>query len=101
MKCIMIYGLLMPFFTMVTLLYILGVARYITDFEENTCEMTYMFEYPQYVVRIAQDILSEWSILSMGVEIIQYAYLSNSYLLVLSFFNWTYYICSLCFFIKM
>ncbi|KAL6433868.1 hypothetical protein ACFW04_005829 [Cataglyphis niger] len=54
MKWIMIYGSLVPFFAMVTLLYILGVARYITDFEENTCEMTYMFEYPQYV-RISLD----------------------------------------------
>jgi len=41
---------IVPFFIMITLLYILGIARYITDFEENTCEMTYMFEYPQYVV---------------------------------------------------
>lgn len=85
MKWIMIYGSLVPFFAMVTLLYILGVARYITDFEENTCEMTYMFEYPQYVVRIAQDILSDCSVLSTVVEIIRYAYLSNPYLLVLSF----------------
>lgn len=48
-KWIMIYGSLVPFFAMISVLYILGVARYITDFEENTCEMTYMFEYPQYV----------------------------------------------------
>lgn len=36
---------------LILLFYILGVVRYITDFEENTCDMTYMFEYPQYVVR--------------------------------------------------
>jgi len=50
-KWMIIYGIVPPFFTAVTFLYILGVARYVTDFEENTCEMTYMFEYPQYVVR--------------------------------------------------
>jgi len=50
LKWIIIYGSMVPFFIMIILLYILGVARYITDFEENTCEMTYMFEYPQYVV---------------------------------------------------
>lgn len=51
LKSLMIYGSLAPFTIMITLLYVLGVARYVTDFEENTCEMTYMFEYPQYVVR--------------------------------------------------
>lgn len=49
-KSIMIYSTLILFFTFICLLYILGVARYVTDYEENTCEMTYMFEYPQYVV---------------------------------------------------
>ncbi|KAL6261826.1 hypothetical protein P5V15_006911 [Pogonomyrmex californicus] len=49
LKWIIIYGSLAPFFITLTLFYIFGVARYITDFEENTCEMTYMFEYPQYV----------------------------------------------------
>lgn len=38
-------------FITVTILYILGVVKYMTDHEENTCHMTYMFEYPQYVVR--------------------------------------------------
>lgn len=42
---------------MLTVLYVIGVARYITDFEENTCEMTYMFEYPQYVrISLKNDI---------------------------------------------
>ncbi|EZA56408.1 hypothetical protein DMN91_009837 [Ooceraea biroi] len=53
-KWMIIYGIVSPFFTAIAFLYILGVARYITDFEENTCEMTYMFEYPQYV-RISLD----------------------------------------------
>ena len=45
-----IYIILFLFLMLIFLLYILGTARYITDFEENTCDMTYMFEYPQYVV---------------------------------------------------
>ncbi|KYN04079.1 GPI inositol-deacylase, partial [Cyphomyrmex costatus] len=48
-KWIILYGSVLPFLTMTTVLYVLGIARYVTDFEENTCEMTYMFEYPQYV----------------------------------------------------
>ncbi|XP_070530047.1 GPI inositol-deacylase-like isoform X2 [Cardiocondyla obscurior] len=57
LKRIIIYGSLAPFFAMLTLLYILGVARYVTDFEENTCDMTYMFEYPQYVrISLKNDI---------------------------------------------
>lgn len=50
-KWMIIYGIVPPFFTAIAFFYIFGAARYITDFEENTCEMTYMFEYPQYVVR--------------------------------------------------
>ena len=30
--------------------FILGIHNYLTAHEENSCEMTYMFEYPQYVV---------------------------------------------------
>lgn len=41
-------------FLIITLLlasaYILGIFIFMTDYEENKCEMTYMFEYPQYVV---------------------------------------------------
>ncbi|XP_071570586.1 GPI inositol-deacylase isoform X2 [Temnothorax nylanderi] len=60
-KWIMIYGSLVPFFIMLTLLYVLGVARYVTDFEENTCEMTYMFEYPQYVrISLKDDLEDEY-----------------------------------------
>lgn len=33
-----------------TFLYLLGVHNFVTRVEENACEMTYMFEYPQYVV---------------------------------------------------
>lgn len=35
-----------------TLAYIFGLFIFITDYEENKCEMTYMFEYPQFVVGI-------------------------------------------------
>ncbi|KAG5343165.1 PGAP1 deacylase, partial [Acromyrmex heyeri] len=60
-KWIIIYGSLAPFFIMITLLYVLGVARYVTDFEENTCEMTYMFEYPQYVkISLKNDIEAKY-----------------------------------------
>ncbi|KAH0560113.1 GPI inositol-deacylase [Cotesia glomerata] len=30
-------------------LYLFGVANYVTDLKQNNCDMTYMFEYPQYV----------------------------------------------------
>lgn len=33
----------------ITLFYFIGLLTFITDHEENTCEMTYMFEYPQFV----------------------------------------------------
>ncbi|XP_076290092.1 GPI inositol-deacylase [Lasioglossum baleicum] len=49
-RSILVYCVCFLFF----IFYILGAARYITDFEENTCDMTYMFEYPQYV-RISLD----------------------------------------------
>ena len=31
--------------------FVLGIYNYLTDFEENNCEMTYMFEWPKYLVR--------------------------------------------------
>lgn len=52
LKSVLFYCSLVTLFLFLLLLYILGGVRYITDFEENTCEMTYMFEYPQYVVCI-------------------------------------------------
>ncbi|XP_035717908.1 GPI inositol-deacylase-like isoform X1 [Vespa mandarinia] len=54
LKSVLFYCSVVILFLFLLLLYILGGVRYITDFEENTCEMTYMFEYPQYV-RIALD----------------------------------------------
>ncbi|KAK9296931.1 hypothetical protein QLX08_009191 [Tetragonisca angustula] len=53
-KSTVIYTIFFLFLMLIFLLYVLGAARYITDFEENTCDMTYMFEYPQYV-RISLD----------------------------------------------
>ncbi|KOC65133.1 GPI inositol-deacylase, partial [Habropoda laboriosa] len=53
-KSIILYTILFLFLMLFLLFYILGIARYVTDFEENTCDMTYMFEYPQYV-RISLD----------------------------------------------
>lgn len=52
LKSLLFYCSVVTLFLFLLLLYILGGVRYITDFEENTCEMTYMFEYPQYVVCI-------------------------------------------------
>ncbi|XP_066254191.1 GPI inositol-deacylase [Euwallacea similis] len=47
MKNIIVYFLLTVF---ATLFYIAGLAFFLTDHEPNDkCEMTYMFEYPQYV----------------------------------------------------
>ncbi|KZC05018.1 GPI inositol-deacylase, partial [Dufourea novaeangliae] len=48
-KSILIYTTCFSLLMSLFVFYILGVARYVTDFEENTCDMTYMFEYPQYV----------------------------------------------------
>ncbi|XP_053973079.1 GPI inositol-deacylase isoform X1 [Hylaeus volcanicus] len=53
-RSVVIYGTSFLFLMLLFLLYILGAARYVTDFEENTCDMTYMFEYPQYV-RVSLD----------------------------------------------
>ncbi|EFA08175.1 GPI inositol-deacylase-like Protein [Tribolium castaneum] len=39
----------------VTLLYFVGLLTFVNDHEENKCEMTYMFEYPQFV-RISNKI---------------------------------------------
>lgn len=34
----------------VSFTFIIGLHNFLTNNEENGCEMTYMFEYPQYVV---------------------------------------------------
>lgn len=34
------------------LLYLFGILTSIINVEENNCKMTYMFEYPQFVVSI-------------------------------------------------
>ncbi|XP_012276189.1 GPI inositol-deacylase [Orussus abietinus] len=44
---------------LVLLLYIIGASRYLTDHEGNTCVMTYMFEYPQYVRIVLDDKIEE------------------------------------------
>lgn len=44
-----IYGTIFLACSFLFILYILGTVHYVTTREENTCEMTYMFEYPQYV----------------------------------------------------
>ncbi|KAK7788803.1 hypothetical protein R5R35_010913 [Gryllus longicercus] len=47
---------------LVFLFFIAGLHNYITNFEENGCEMTYMFEYPQYVkIALPPDISSQFS----------------------------------------
>lgn len=36
---------------LLTAFYIIGLLLFLTDHEpDNNCEMTYMFEYPQYIV---------------------------------------------------
>lgn len=49
-KVIASYGFVLTTSFAVFILYIIGAARYLTQHEENTCDMTYMFEYPQFVV---------------------------------------------------
>lgn len=49
-RSLLICSISFSFLMLLLLLYMLGVARYVTDFDENSCGMTYMFEYPQYVV---------------------------------------------------
>lgn len=39
------------FAAVATGLLVLGIHDCITNFEENGCEMTWMFEYPTYLVR--------------------------------------------------
>ncbi|XP_008210404.2 GPI inositol-deacylase [Nasonia vitripennis] len=48
-KAPVVYAILLSISLSVFVLYIVGAAHYLTDHEENTCDMTYMFEYPQYV----------------------------------------------------
>lgn len=52
LKMPIVYGLILSASLSIFLLYIIGASHYLTDHDENTCDMTYMFEYPQYVVRI-------------------------------------------------
>ncbi|KAF5288458.1 hypothetical protein FQR65_LT02110 [Abscondita terminalis] len=37
------------FSLIITFAYLLGILTFLTDYENNGCEMTYMYEYPQYV----------------------------------------------------
>ncbi|XP_066603926.1 GPI inositol-deacylase [Prorops nasuta] len=53
-KSIIFLGILFGFFIANLVLYIFGAFHLITNIEENTCKMTYMFEYPQYV-RVSLD----------------------------------------------
>ena len=34
-----------------------GIYDFLTGFEENGCEMTYMYEYPQFVVSFPFDFI--------------------------------------------
>lgn len=40
------------FSVFVVALVVVGIVDVISNFEENKCEMTWMFEQPQYLVRI-------------------------------------------------
>ncbi|XP_014204111.1 GPI inositol-deacylase [Copidosoma floridanum] len=48
-KISVIYGIVLSVSFLVLILYVLGATRYVVKNEDNTCDMTYMFEYPQYV----------------------------------------------------
>lgn len=56
------------FSLIVTLLYFVGLLSFINDHEENKCEMTYMFEYPQFVVVILRLCLHSKKIFSAYSE---------------------------------
>ncbi|KAJ8679258.1 hypothetical protein QAD02_015045 [Eretmocerus hayati] len=56
LKATVVYSFVLTVSLSIFLLYIVGAARYLTDHDENTCDMTYMFEYPQYVrIRLSQE----------------------------------------------
>lgn len=52
LKAPAMYGIFLSVSLSFFVLYIVGASRYLTNHDENTCDMTYMFEYPQYVVSI-------------------------------------------------
>jgi hypothetical protein len=52
-----LYGIFLSISSLIFLLYITSVAHYLTHQNENSCEMTYMFEYPQYVVGTSENYL--------------------------------------------
>jgi glycosylphosphatidylinositol deacylase len=43
-------GPFVVFSGIVFVIFMLGLHNFLTNNEENGCEMTYMFEYPQFVV---------------------------------------------------
>ncbi|XP_065353841.1 GPI inositol-deacylase [Cloeon dipterum] len=43
------FNLFVAFSGVIFAFFVLGIHNYLTAHEENSCEMTYMFEYPQYV----------------------------------------------------
>lgn len=56
MRWFLFYVILLAVSFVVFLIYLLGAVHHLTNHEENTCEMTYMFEYPQYVVSVNKQI---------------------------------------------
>ncbi|XP_012268324.2 GPI inositol-deacylase isoform X1 [Athalia rosae] len=43
------------------IIYLLGAAQYLSKQEKNTCQMTYMFEYPQYVhIHLEEEIQKQY-----------------------------------------
>ncbi|XP_046987741.1 GPI inositol-deacylase [Schistocerca americana] len=46
----------------VFMIFCIGIRNFLVDFEENGCEMTYMFEYPQYVkISLPQNVTKKYS----------------------------------------
>ena len=56
-KKLIIYGAFLSACFLLLVLYIFGTAHYLIVHEENTCEMTYMFEYVQFVVSVTNLII--------------------------------------------
>ncbi len=38
--------------SLLTFSFIRGIHRFVFELEDNKCEMTFMFEYPQYIVSV-------------------------------------------------
>jgi hypothetical protein len=42
--------LVLPYSIGVCFVYLVGIVNFLTNLEENKCDMTFMYEFPQYTV---------------------------------------------------